>query len=365
MALVMACPRLLSAQQVVLQPDPTPVLQPAGLQGLLAPTYDRVFGLALPIGATVTLASDRLILEPRLTYRSRLGTIDPSVQLLMGAPNGIRFEGYAGRGQRTNDAWNYSDLVNSALTLFDGLDTRNYFRSNGGVGRLFGRIDRPGLVLEPFIGGRYEQVSAIAATGNVWSALGKTDVERIRRVNPLVDDGAIGSALIGAQMHDTSGVVLSRGRVELEQSVSTFSGTTNFTQLTVDARVEFPTFKTQRLHFRAHAIATRGDSVPRARYGYLGGSGTLRVVELEALGGSELLFLETRYLIPIDAVLLPVIGIPVLTLRHAMGAAGVSTLPNLEQEIGAGLGLSALHLDVSTDVARKRGTKVSLGISLD
>jgi hypothetical protein len=42
----------------------------------------------------------------------------------------------------------------------------------------------------------------------------------------------------------------------------------------------------------------------------------------------------------------------------------VKQLPSLEQEIGVGLGLSALRLDFTQDVAKSRGHKFSIGISL-
>jgi hypothetical protein len=73
---------------------------------------------------------------------------------------------------------------------------------------------------------------------------------------------------------------------------------------------------------------------------------------------------ENRYLIPIEAIQLPVIGAPVLSLRDAFGGAGVGSLPDLQHEVGIGIGMSALHLDVNTAVAGKKRTKVSLGISL-
>jgi hypothetical protein len=47
-----------------------------------------------------------------------------------------------------------------------------------------------------------------------------------------------------------------------------------------------------------------------------------------------------------------------------MGAAGPQSLPRLEQEIGAGLGFSALRFDVTTDAAGRRGTTYGVGISL-
>ena len=354
------------AYRALAEKDPIPFLQPAGIQGLMIPRYDRVNGLSLPLGAVLTVGDGIVEVQPQVTYRSRLGTFDPAaeVRILPGRP--VRFEGYAGMDTRSNDAWIYSDLINSATTFFGGSDTRNYFRSKIGEGRVFARVERPGLSLEPFIGGRYEKVSPIAATGAVFSVTGHKDVEmeHIRRLNPLVENGSIGSGLIGAAMYDTAGVVIGRVRAEVEQSFTTVSGTTNFTQFTLDGRVTFPTFKTQRLLFRAHGVATVGDSVTRARYAYLGGSGTLPVVDLLELGGTKVLFLESRYYIPIESVVLPLVGSPSVSFVHFMGSAGVKRLPSLEQEIGVGVALSVLRLDMTTDVARSRGTKFGVGFSL-
>ena len=341
-----------------------PVVQPAGFEGLLVPSYDRVDGLSLPVGARVTLGDRAVEIEPSVTYRSRLGALDPAVDVRINPDGPVRFDGRAGYSTRSNERWNYSDLVNSATTFFAGIDTRNYFRSKGGEGRIFGLVTRPGLSFEPFVGARYEKISPITAAGNVFSVKARKSTERMLRDNPLVESGSIGSGLLGAEMYDTTGLVTSRLLAELEQSFTTVTGTTNFTQLTLDGRVGFPTFGTQSLHFRAHGVATAGDSVARARYTYLGGSGTLPVLEQLELSGTELLFLESRYMIPLDRVILPLIGSPVVTLRHIMGAAGVKQLPSLEQEIGVGLGLSALRLDFTTNVTKSRGHKVGVGISL-
>ena len=354
------------AYRALAQKDPIPFLQPAGIQGLIIPSYDRVNGLSLPLGVLLTVGDGIVEVQPQVTYRSRLGKFDPAaiVRLLPG--RAVRFEGYAGMDTRTNDAWIYSDLINSATTFFAGTDTRNYFRSKIGEGRVFAHVERSGVSVEPFIGGRYEKVSPITATGDVYSVIGHKDpeLEHIRRPNPPVEDGSIGSGLIGAAMYDTAGVVISRIRAEVEQSFTTVAGTKNFTQVTLDGRVTFPTFKTQRLFVRAHGVATVGDSVTRARYAYLGGSGTLSVVDLLELGGSKMLFLESRYYIPIESIVLPLVGSPAVSLVHLMGSAGVKSLPSLEQEIGAGLALSVLRLDVTTDVSRSRGTKFGFGFSL-
>jgi hypothetical protein len=158
--------------------------------------------------------------------------------------------------------------------------------------------------------------------------------------------------------------VASRVRVGVEQSFTTVTGTKNFTQLTFDGRLDFPTFKTQHLYFQSHAVATIGDSVTKARYAYLGGSGTLPILDILELGGTKLFYLESRYAIPIESIVLPFIGSPIVTLRHIMGSAGVKSLPSLEQEIGIGLGLSALRIDYTRDVGNGRGSNLGIGISL-
>ena len=41
--------------------------------------YDRIDGLSVGLGPTITLATGRIEIEPSLTYRSHLGAVDPSV----------------------------------------------------------------------------------------------------------------------------------------------------------------------------------------------------------------------------------------------------------------------------------------------
>jgi hypothetical protein len=328
------------------------------------PTYDRVDGLSLPVAALLTFGPRVIEVEPSVTYRTQLGKFDPSVVIRVRPDRPVHFEGRAGIDTRSNDTWIYSDLLNSAASFFTGTDARNYFRSNGAGGRLFGLIEGPGRSFEPFIGARYEKVTPIS-TGNVFSVRGRRDIEHIARPNPAVETGSIGSALLGAQLADTSGLVMSRLRVEVERSFTTIVRTTNFTQFTLDGRIHFPTFGTQRLYIRGHGVATAGgDSVTRARYAYLGHTGTLPLVEMFELGGTELIYIESRYSIPIDAVVLPMVGSPQIILRHLIGTAGINRLPALEQEVGIGLSVNLLRLDFTADAARKRGSKIGFGLSL-
>lgn len=356
-ALALLLPASLGAQSTA------PLIDYSGLQGLLPPSYDRVDGLSLPIGAVITLGGGLVVIEPRVAYVSRLGTLDPRVDVSIAPDKAFGLDLNAGRSTRTNDAWIYGNLVNSVTSLFTGSDVRNYFRSSGGEGRVVGRDSTETFVFSAFVGARSEQVDPITAAGNVFSFHGRKSDEKGSRPNPLVESGRLNSGLFGAEFRDSAGVVRSRGSILVEKSFDTMTGTSAFTQLTVDGHVAFPTFGAQSMAFRGHLVATAGDRVPRARYAYLGGSGTLPVLELLEQGGDELLFVESRYLYPLGAVTLPMVGHPVLTLKHIMGAAGVGSLPNLEQELGLGLGLSALRIDLTTDVAHHRGSKLGLGIS--
>ena len=348
-----------------LRPGPDePIFSLAGMQGLLPPKYDRVDGLSLPVGIAFSSPTGLARLQLDATYRSRLGTIDPGASLTITPSERLRFEARASRDTRTNDDWIYSDLVNSVTTLFGGVDARNYFRSTGGDARLIATVGDASYQLEPYVGVRLERVSAIPATGDVWSLLEHDDSLGMRRPNPSVEAGDLHSALAGADWTLDAGGITGHGYVRAEQSFATPAGTSRFFQLTLHATAQFPTFGLQSLRVKAHAVTTTGDAPPRARYAYFGGSGTLPTLDLLEQGGDELLYVENRYLIPITAIQLPFIGSPVVSIRDAFGAAGLGSLPSLQHEIGAGIGLSALHFDVNTAVAGRKRTKVGVGISL-
>jgi hypothetical protein len=110
-------------------------------------------------------------------------------------------------------------------------------------------------------------------------------------------------------------------------------------------------------------VVATGDSVPAQRYAYLGGSGTLPTLPLLVMGGDRLLFVESRYAVPVEALRLPLVGPPTIMLRHMLGAAGVGRLPALEQNVGLRLALSFLKADFTLDPA-SGDTDLSLGLSV-
>ena len=152
--------------------------------------------------------------------------------------------------------------------------------------------------------------------------------------------------------------------IEAERSFTAPTGTSNFSQFTFDGQVGFPTFGTQHLKVRGHAVGTLGDSVPRARYAYLGGSRTLGLSDLLQFGGTALIFVDSRYYIPVPSVQLPVVGMPTLSLIHKIGGAGVHSVSPLQQEVGLGLGLGPVDIEFITGASGQHRSNVGVGITL-
>ena len=100
------------------------------------------------------------------------------------------------------------------------------------------------------------------------------------------------------------------------------------------------------------------------RWGYLGGAGTLGTVEpLLSIAGDELLFVESRYNIPIQALTLPLVGSPTVTLRHILGTASLQHLPGLTQIVGVRLSALLVRTEVLMDT-KTRKVEVHTGLSL-
>jgi hypothetical protein len=364
----------------------SPITLPLGI-GLRIPSYDRVNGLALPWGPKLELGDGKLELDGLVTYRSNLGKWDPSLEGSVRPSDADELKLYAGRGTFTNDAWIRSDLANSLAALGVGSDARNYFRSDRATARLTHTLTAGAFTLTPFVGGNFERdwsTGSISPPKSPWSFFGKNGVLYMKRPNPRVKTGHISSFLAG------SGIALSQGGVEakldatVEHSFKTSlvadcSGfpadaacalpALDFTQTTLHTQVDFPTFGSQTFSFLGHAVLGGGKIAPPQRFAYLGGSGSLATVNLLALGGDHLLYVQADYIIPIDRIQLPIVGSPFVGLRYSAGNAGVGTLPPLIQNLGVGAGVSLFRVDFSIDPARNRSpfsrrSAFSFGLSL-
>jgi hypothetical protein len=335
------------------------------LDGLRIPLYDRVDGLSVPWGPILRPTS-RVEFEPTITYRSHIGEWDLGAHLLDRAGETWRLTLDARRSTFTNDAWIYSDLINSFNALTVGHDIRNYYRADRGEVAL-ARTDRTTTAeFETGFGLLTERAWSVGSADTLgsrpWTFFSRGDAEKFLRANPLVERGRITSAFAGTTMHWRFGDVLTSAAARVEVPLETPSDA-RFLQLTIDASMRFPTFGVQRFRTDVHLVATPGDTAPPQRFAYLGGSGTLPVIENPlSLGGDQLLLIDSRYEIPLTRYTVPFAGAPTLALRHRIGSAGVQRLPRFVQNVGVMATLSFLRVEYSLDPAT-RNDRISLSLS--
>jgi len=365
----------------------SPITLPQGL-GVRVPMYNRVDGLVIPWGPLISLATDRIRIDPTVTYRSHIGKFDPFVRVHIAPMGGTRIEIAGGRGTFTNDEWIRSDLVNSLAALAVGSDARNYFRADRGWATVARDFVANAIVFTPSIGFQTENDwstgSPVRHTNAPWSLLNESDSLKMRRPNPAIVEGHVSSILGRLKTDYEREDVKANLDVGVEHAFDAppnsfmtedfvlkenLSG--DFTQITVGSKASFLTFGEQSFAFRGHAVFTPGDIAPPQRFAYLGGAGTLSTVDLLALGGDRLLFVEGEYSIPVPQVQLPLVGNPIVSLRYATGSAGVAELPDFIQNIGVGAGVRFLkveyHIDPNykeTSFTHKRAFSVSLSLSL-
>jgi hypothetical protein len=341
--------------------------------GLSAPGYDRTDGLSVPISVNVGSGTGRLALQPVVTYRSELGRLDPQLSATLQLGANSQLLASAGRTTLTNDRWIRSDLANSVESFLLGNDVRNYYRANfvdARVTRLWSAVDG---TFQPYLGARIERdVSvrpALFATGGPWSLIGRHDSSRMLRPNPQVPSGDLAAASVGATLTWNAGGVATTATVDEELShfapaAGAGVAAATIALTTLDARVQFATFGLQSFSEHVHALATGGGATPLERFAYLGGPGTISTLDMLSMGGDELLFLDSRYQIPVTRIQFPFLGAPALILRHVIGAAGVRRLPALEQAVGVRVALNALYGEVMVDPATRHahfGAGISLG----
>jgi hypothetical protein len=317
------------------------------------PTYDRSDGISFSLGPAVDLGT--VSASGLATYRSQLGVVDPSLTASWRPARKTRVDLFAGRDTRSNEDWITSDFTNSLNTLFAGHDTRNYYRADAADLTITRTLELPAAIVAPRVGGRYEKASSarppFPPSSHPWSFADRDDpADEMTRLNPAIPTSRMTSAILGTTI-DWPGDGLRAtldGWVEMPFQVDSAG---RFTQATLDGQVTIPTYGKQRFRFDAHGVLTLGDTAPRQRWAYVGGSGTLSTMDsLLAMGGGELLFMEGRYIVPVERVGLPFVGSPTLTLRYIVGGAGPTSLPAMTQIAGVRLSLSLLRAEYLHDL---------------
>lgn len=337
-----------------------------GVYGVRIPTYDRVNGLTLPFGPAFRIA-DALQVEPIVTYRSHLGKVDPGLAVGVDVGATTRIEATAARTSETNDDWIIGDFNNLINSLWNGRDTRNWYRADVGEARLVRRFERPTWTLAPWVGGRWERAwtTGIQAPPEhlAYSFLDRTDTtEGMARPNPAIDEGHIASVIAGfegdweSRPHDLE----LRASGKLEGAPSSV-GDSEFAQLTLDGRVTFPLGEKVMFRVEGHGVGTLGDA-PRQRFAYLGGSGTIKTLDLLVQGGDQLLYFESRAWMPIEQLRLPLVGPPVVMVRHMMGSAGDGRLPEFTHNLAARVAVRFVRVEVAVDPGNGE-TEFSFGVA--
>jgi hypothetical protein len=349
------------------RPD-LPRLSLPGTHGFRLPAYDRVNGLSVAFGPELALDTGRVRLEAVATYRSQLGVVDPALRGVADLTRRTHVELRVERGTFTNDAWARTDLVNTIVFGGTGRDARNYYRADRADATVARRYEIGGSIVEPLVGLLTERSwSAPRDSGasRPFTVFGRDDaLEGARRPNPAVTGGRITSALFGGRLERTTEGVRGRAEARVEQALAVSRGG-RFTRATMDVSVQHGAADERQILVFAHAAVTVGGDVPTQRYAYLGGGPTLPTLFLLSQGGTELVWGEARYTIPVPRIRLPVGGPPSVTVRAMAGAAGVGTLPAFTPNLGLRVSAAALRADLVLDpTGRTRRPQISVGVGL-
>jgi hypothetical protein len=351
-------------------PPPPSRVKGAGLYGLAPPTYDRVNGLSVRAGADIRLTPDTVAPSLRLSGVLRTARWSPGGTASLLVPlGGARLTLAAGRETMTNDRWIRGDFENSVAALFVRSDARDYYDADFASIALARRPAPPLIAGEGFVTPRLEvrgERDRSLRTRDMFTFFG----DSAWRANPPIAEGKIVSAIPSAEMGWRGQTANARLDASFEVGrlmEHAWSDGGNFAQLVADGEWGMVALWGHTLGVRAHLLQPVGSgAVPPQRWSFLGGPNTLPTLSYDALRGDHLVFVESAYNIPIPQLTVPILGIPTLGLRDAVGSAWVSgeESPRWTQNIGAGVQFSFLYLFLYIDPTGSHDTALSWGISL-
>jgi hypothetical protein len=351
----------------VLYIEPAPARQALefdGLSGWHAPTYDRVNGLSLGWGATYLppwLAGFEPRLHGDIVYRSERGAWDGGADVSL-RRDGTTLTLGARRTTLTNEDWIRDPLRNSLSYLFVGRDYRDYYEAR----QLFlelRRRSRGALAWDARLRAQIEDARTLRAD-DPWTFI----LDSVRPNLPA-DEGRIAS-LVAVAAGEWAGAFSAGGAgLEIELAGAAAGGDFSFGRFRAWTEWEIAALANHGLEIRAHF---RGplpgtDALPRQRWSFVGGSGTLPAAGIAAFRGDRLVFVETTYIIPLgQRFAVPVLGEPDLELIHAAGMAWPEGgRRELEQNVGVRLRLAVFTARLVTDPTDAlEEAEFDLGLSL-
>ncbi|HET6764938.1 MAG TPA: hypothetical protein VFH27_14740, partial [Longimicrobiaceae bacterium] len=306
------------------------------------PTYERVDGFSVSVGAAVLLRGrdDGPAAEAWGTVRQFNRPGGGARLTLPFWENQVSVAAEASRGTRTNDAWAVGDIGNSAAALFAGTDYRDYYEADRASLTVMRPYSTPIISPESWLGPHARVMVEKAESRSqraTWSLLGGDGLER---ENPEIDAGTLVSAAVGFGYRKRWLVSRFDGDVQAERGIAA-AGDFGFTQLTVDGRYQGRALRLHTLEVRFHGmLPVGGDGAPRQRWGILGGAPTLPTLAIGSYRGDHLAYVASTYGIPLPMRLkVPVVGLPTIQLWHGTGAAWATgdDMPRWTQNVGAGV----------------------------
>jgi hypothetical protein len=332
---------------------------------LVPPTYDRVNGLTLPLGAQLLLPriGD---LEPAMRggveYASQRGDWNANVELGIARRRTELAFGFR-ETSVTNEGWIRGAETNSVSAIVKGKDYRDYFEVERRYVELRRLLERGARETNIYLRGQVEDAEALAA-GTPWSVLGD-----FRQENITFPDSRISSMLLGGTTAWTHPQHVLELEGVTEFAFDMFDGDHTFNRFYIDAEWAMPALKNHTLeldlHFQGPLPGT--DSLPMQRWSFVGGSGTLYTFDIGEFPGDRVVMVETEYSIPLPRRLrLWELGVPSLDLLHLVGMAWSHDLDrSFEQNIGLRIAYNVIHFRAVTNPKDFSGdAEFTVGISM-
>jgi hypothetical protein len=340
------------------------VLVRPGLFGFAIPTYDRVDGLTLSYGTGI-LGPRAGRVEPmirgRIDYRSQRGAITGGAEVVL-PRGGTELVAGAERTTATNERWIRGDLDNTVSFLFLGKDYRDYFEVDRGFAEIRRTLEQGPRTTTAFLRAQVEEARTLRA-GTPWTLFGTA-----RTDNVAVDDGRISSLLGGGKMTWDHPLHVIRLSGQIEAAGAVLNGAHSFNAYSLDADWAMAALADHTLRVQAHIQGPLPgtDSLPRQRWSYVGGSGTLYTFDWAEFRGDRVVMVETRYIMRLQPLRLRVLGTPDLELLHLTGMAWTADERRpFEQNVGARLRYAIVNVRFLTNPADFWADReISVGLNL-
>jgi hypothetical protein len=333
-----------------------------GILGFRAPTYDRVDGVTLGLGAGYLLPRMGRIepmLHGRVEYRSQRGVITGGTELVMPRGRSVLAVG-AERTTITNEQWIQADWVNTATFLVGASDRRDYYEADRGHVEFRRVLEEGPRTTTAYLRGQVEDARTLSA-GSPWTFFGTPREDNIAGV-----EGRTSSMIAAAMMEWAQPLHVVRLHGRVEAAGRALRGDHSFNAWVADLHWAMSAFSVHTLTIRGHAQGplpgTR--SLPPQRWSFIGGTRTLPTFRMAEFRGDRVALIESRYAVP-TPLRVRFVGSPDVELLHAAGMAWTADESrSLEQNVGAGLRFSLLSAWVFVDPARTGNTRFSIQFEL-